>query len=52
MISSPVLAALANTGQVTVTITGSFSVTTSTGNMIVYNVDRWGYAEVIKPGKR
>ncbi|MFC2101469.1 hypothetical protein ACFLS7_00575 [Bacteroidota bacterium] len=52
MISSSVLTALADTGQVVVTITGSFSVTTNTGAVIVYDVNRWGYAEVIKPGNR
>jgi hypothetical protein len=52
LIGSPVLLALANTGQVEVTISGTFSVTTSTGVVITYNADRWGYAEVIKPGKK
>jgi hypothetical protein len=52
VISSPVLAELANNGEVYVAISGSFTVKTNDGGLITYNVDRWDYAEVIKPGKR
>jgi hypothetical protein len=34
------------------TIVGNFSVLTSTGNTIVYPVNRLGYAEIIKPGNK
>ena len=52
MISSPVLEELANQGQVVVEISGYFIVTDNNGEDHEYAVDRWGWAEVIKPGKR
>jgi len=52
VISSPVLLPLANTGQVGVNITGYFTVTNSAGDSIDIDVNRSGYAEVIKPGNR
>ena len=52
LIASPVLVALANTGQVVVTITGEFQASNANGDVIVYAVNRWGYAQVIKPGKK
>jgi hypothetical protein len=52
VISSPVLVELVNCGPVVVTITGCFTASNNNGEIIEYGVDRWGYAEVIKPGKK
>ena len=46
----PIVQALANKGPKELTINGSFTVLTATGNTIVYQVDRLGYLEIIKPG--
>ena len=48
----PAVVAQANQGPKPLTIIGNFSVLTSTGNTIVYAVDRLGYAEIIKPGNK
>ncbi len=50
--NSPVVQALANMGIISVHIIGSFTVTNSLGNSIVYPVDRIGTASIIRPGKR
>nr|NQU89495.1 hypothetical protein [Bacteroidota bacterium] len=49
---NPVVISLANAGPVVATITGYFVVTNAEGASITYMVDRWGYLEILKPGKR
>ena len=48
----PFVQSVANTGPRQLTISGAFTVLTSTGATITYDVNRTGYIEVIKPGKK
>lgn len=50
--NSPVVQGYANQGPGVLLVIGSFTVTNSLGNAIIFPVNHWGYMEVIKPGNK
>ncbi|MHC1707888.1 MAG: hypothetical protein AB9842_10235 [Bacteroidales bacterium] len=50
--NNPVVRSFANAGTKVLSVSGTFTVTNITGDQIVYPVNRWGYIEIIQPGKK
>jgi len=48
----PAVQAMANLGSQVLSVAGTFTVQLSTGATQEFVVDRWGYAQIIRPGQK